>query len=156
MLYFSSFGYHRQDRLLFVQASLKRHSPVILNTMPQPHLLHERMLKARPSAPPALRIAITGFGPFPGVPFNASQRLIADLAEAPPRLPHGAQLYAAALPTDWRLGLEALAALLDSVRPHIALHFGVSARATGFAIETRAFNQTSDRPDCSGALAGER
>ena len=125
----------------------------MLNTAP------ERLLKAMPAGrrpPHALRIAVTGFGPFPGVPFNASERLVRDLAKAPPRLPSGARLYVAALPTDWRLAMEALTELMEETRPHVALHFGVSVWASGFVVETRAFNQTSTRPDCSGRLALER
>jgi pyroglutamyl-peptidase len=36
------------------------------------------------------------------------------------------------------------------------VHFGVSARARGFVIETRAVNQTSHRADCEGAEAAGR
>jgi pyroglutamyl-peptidase len=100
-----------------------------------------------------LRIALTGFGPFPGVPFNASGQLIRNLVETPPRLPHGSRLYSIVLPTDWRAGMDALATFMGAVKPHIALHVGVSSRARGFVIETRAYNQTSTRADCSGQLA---
>jgi pyroglutamyl-peptidase len=125
----------------------------MLNNVHEPPL--KTTLKVRPAAR-MLRIAITGFGPFPGVPFNASERLIADLGQAPRRLPQGAQLYTAALPTDWRLARDALADFMDDVKPHVALHFGVSSRAKGFVIETRAYNQTSGRADCMGRLAQER
>jgi pyroglutamyl-peptidase len=120
---------------------------------------HEPLLKSAPAAgcaPHRLRIAITGFGPFPGVPFNASQELIRDLAEAPPPLPPGTQLHAAALPTDWRLAIERLDRFMAEVKPHVALHFGVSSRARGFVIERRAYNQTSSRADCSGGFAEGR
>jgi pyroglutamyl-peptidase len=123
------------------------------------NILNEQPLKTKPTpcrTRHGLRIAITGFGPFPGVPFNASERLVHDLAEAAPRLPHGAQLYAATLPTDWLLAMDGLAAFMREVKPHIALHFGVSSRAKGFVIETRAYNQTSARPDWSGRLAQAR
>jgi pyroglutamyl-peptidase len=120
---------------------------------------HEPLLKSAPAAgcaPHRLRIAITGFGPFPGVPFNASEELIRGLAEAPPPLAPGAQLHAVALPTDWRLAMERLAGFMAEVKPHVALHFGVSSRARGFAIERRAYNQTSGRADCSGGFAQDR
>jgi pyroglutamyl-peptidase len=120
----------------------------------------ERALRRRPlpgtrsAARP--RLAITGFGPFPGVSFNASERLIAELAAIPPRILPAPLLFAAALPTDWRQALPRLRRFVGEVRPHVLVHFGVSARAHGFVIETRAVNQTSRRADCAGGLAGRR
>lgn len=96
------------------------------------------------------RILVTGFGPFPGMPFNASGALIRALAETPRRGIPGPRLITAVLPTDWRLALAQLRGVIAGARPHAALHFGVSARARGFAIETRAFNQTCARADCAG------
>lgn len=109
-----------------------------------------------PNARGRLRIAVTGFGPFPGVPFNASERLIRDLAEMPARGVPAPHIATAALPTDWRQALGALRAFAAAARPDVLVHFGVSSRAKGFVIETRAFNQTSGRADCLGALAGGR
>jgi len=103
-----------------------------------------------------LRIAVTGFGPFPGVPFNASARLVRDIAETASRGVPAPLVTTAVLPTDWRRGLAELRALARELRPDIFLHFGVSSRARGFVIETRAYNQTSGRADCLGALAGGR
>jgi pyroglutamyl-peptidase len=118
----------------------------------------ERSVKraARPHARVPLRIGLTGFGPFPGVPFNASEHLIGELGEMRPRAIPAPLLFTAALPTDWREALARLRAFAEEVRPDVLLHFGVSARARGFVIETRAFNQASPRPDCTGALAGGR
>ncbi len=103
-----------------------------------------------------LRIAVTGFGPFPGVPFNASERLIQDIAETRPRGIPAPLVTTTALPTDWRRALTELRALTAELRPDIFVHLGVSSRARGFVIETRAYNQTSGRADCLGALAGGR
>lgn len=108
----------------------------------------------RPHEPP--RILLTGFGPFPGMPFNASGALVGAFAETPPRRAPGPSIRAALLPTDWRLALEQLRDLIADARPHAALHFGVSARARGFAIETRAFNQTCPRADCMGCAPPQR
>jgi pyroglutamyl-peptidase len=109
--------------------------------------LETKSLTGRPRE--TLRILVTGFGPFPGMPFNASGTLVRELGERPPGL-RGARLVTAVLPTDWRLALKELRAAIAEARPHAALHFGVSAQAAGFAIETRAFNQTCPRPDCTG------
>ena len=103
-----------------------------------------------------IRLVITGFGPFPGVPFNASQRLVEELADSPMRVAPAPLLTTAVLQTDWTQALAELRHLVRSVRPHLLVHFGVSSRATSFVIETRAFNQTSLRTDCSGAEAPAR
>jgi pyroglutamyl-peptidase len=116
----------------------------------------KRRLKMGRGPAPRLRLAITGFGPFPGVPFNASERLIAELAATPLRMAPAPVLSAASLPTDWHQALPLLRRLIGEMRPHVLVHFGVSARAQGFVIETRAVNQTSRRMDVSGALAGAR
>ena len=103
-----------------------------------------------------LRIGVTGFGPFPGMPFNASARLIAELEDMPWRVVPGPVLVGRLLPTDWRRALEDLRAFTEATRPDVLVHFGVSSRARGFVVETRAFNETAPRPDCVGALAGGR
>jgi pyroglutamyl-peptidase len=99
---------------------------------------------------------VTGFGPFPGVPFNASERLVRELAEARLRITPGPVLLTTVLPTDWRQATAQLSDFVDGARPDMLLHFGVSSRARGFVLETRAFNQTSRRADCSGAYAAQR
>ncbi len=95
-------------------------------------------------------VLITGFGPFPGVPVNASallaERLALTLATRFPRR----QFLWARLDTEWTAGLAALDKLYEQHRPSLALHFGVSARASGFAIETTARNTTADKPDAAG------
>jgi pyroglutamyl-peptidase len=113
-------------------------------------------MKKRPRTSPArLRIAVTGFGPFPGMPFNASARLVRDL-EAMAWRAHKPALFTRLLPTDWREALTELRAFTDATRPDVLVHFGVSAQARGFVVETCAFNETAPRPDCVGALPSER
>jgi pyroglutamyl-peptidase len=96
------------------------------------------------------RILVTGFGPFPGMPFNASGALVRALGETPPRRIPGPRLITSVLPTDWRLALQQMRGIIAGARPHVLVHFGVSARARGFAIETRAVNETCMRADCAG------
>lgn len=94
---------------------------------------------------------LTGFGPFPGAPRNASSLLIDELAHlARGRLP-GYAVHAETLPTEWRAGPARLDALLREFDPAIALHFGVSHRARGFVVETRARNARQDICDACGA-----
>lgn len=83
---------------------------------------------------------LTGFGPFPGAPRNASSLLIEALAKLAARRLPGFAVRAETLPTEWQAGPARLSALLDDLRPAVALHFGVSHRARGFVVETRARN----------------
>lgn len=94
-------------------------------------------------------ILLTGFGPFPGVPENASSLLVPELAEAARRRWAGFHFETAVLPTEWLAGPAAAAEILDGLRPALALHFGVASTARGFAIETRGHNQA--RPVCDAA-----
>lgn len=103
-----------------------------------------------------IRILVTGFGPFPGVPFNASSALVAHLAETGLPRTAGASLHTAILPTDWRQAEAEVEALIRTVRPDVILHFGVARRARGFEVETRAFNERRASPDQSGRLPGGR
>jgi pyroglutamyl-peptidase len=97
-------------------------------------------------------VLITGFGPFPGVPANASMRLLPQLAKAAPKLFPDVRFAVDVLPTEWEAGLRRLQRLLDEVRPDLALHFGVSSRARGFEIELRARNACAATPDAGGGL----
>jgi pyroglutamyl-peptidase len=95
-------------------------------------------------------ILITGFGPFPGAPRNASSLLAEAVAEAARGGLPGFAVHAETLPTEWYAGPSRLAALLDDMQPALALHFGVSRRATGFVVETRARNTTQCLADACG------
>jgi pyroglutamyl-peptidase len=97
-------------------------------------------------------LLITGFGPYPGYPSNASGLLAERLAEAAARRFPAYRIRAATLPTEWAAGPDRLAQLTDEIRPAIALHFGISRRAKGFVIETRARNVAAPTRDASGAL----
>lgn len=114
-----------------------------------------RAFSAAATAAPVARpvILLTGFGPFPGVPQNASAEVVEELAHlCVPRFPD-VSFAAATLPVDWRTSPEALAELLSAHRPAVALHFGVSVRASGFVIEQHAYNETRAGPDAAGRTA---
>ncbi len=92
-------------------------------------------------------ILLTGFGPFPGVTANASTDLVEALAvTAAKRFPRK-RVIAHTLPTEWTRAPQQLETLYATHTPVLALHFGVSQRATGFCIETQACNTQDLRPD---------
>jgi pyroglutamyl-peptidase len=99
-----------------------------------------------------MRVLLTGFAPFPGVPVNATMHLVPELADrAKSRFP-GIKVSAGLLPTEWQAAPRQLEGLLRETRPDLLLHFGVSARARGFEIEQRGQNRCQLHPDAVGAL----
>ena len=100
----------------------------------------------------AMTALLTGFGPFPGVPVNATMHLVQQLAaEARSALP-GLTIAEAVLPTEWDAGPALLTRLVAQHRPEVVISFGVSPHARGFEIETVARNHCAARPDASGRL----
>jgi pyroglutamyl-peptidase len=97
-------------------------------------------------------LVITGFGPFPGYPSNPSGLLAERLADAAARRFPAYRIRAVTLPTEWTAGPGRLGQLIEETRPAIALHFGISRRAKGFVIETRARNLAAPTSDAIGAL----
>ena len=97
------------------------------------------------------RILVTGFGPFPDTPFNASQALVEDLRGDKADSDQKAEIFTAILPTNWRQAPVRTVSLIGDIKPDVVLHLGVSSRANGLEIETRAFNVTCCAPDCTGS-----
>ena len=94
-------------------------------------------------------VLLTGFGPFPGVPRNASAALVRSLALKADRVFGQAAIVSAELPTVWREAPVMLEQLYFAHRPDIALHFGVSHMAHAMTIECYARN-LAGRPDAAG------
>lgn len=99
---------------------------------------------------------ITGFGPFPGVPLNATGVLVPRLARAARRRFPDWRIATAILPTEWQAAPAELARHHARARPIWAVHFGVSREARGFVIETTGRNVCRDALDAAGAHAGAR
>lgn len=99
---------------------------------------------------PRRTILITGFGPFPGHPQNASELLAGLVAEEARRSIAGYDIQTEVLPVEWQAGPARLSQLVRDTRPAVAIHFGVSNRAKGFAIEQRAVNHSSGSTDAAG------
>jgi pyroglutamyl-peptidase len=89
-------------------------------------------------------VLVTAFGPFPGVPVNPSEALVARL-----RAPAGARLVRHRLATTWE-DLPRLEAMLAGVP--VAVHVGVAPRARRLRIETVAVDAPSPVPDAAGRL----
>jgi pyroglutamyl-peptidase len=103
-----------------------------------------------PSSRPVL--LLTGFGPFPRVPVNATSLLVPRIAEAADKTFAGLSVVCDIIPTEWHAGLARVEELYAAHRPIVAIHFGVSGRATGFAVEARARNCCAASPDAAGCL----
>lgn len=101
--------------------------------------------------PQRATILLTGFGPFPGVPVNATMDLVPQIAALSARAFPDVHIASEILPTDWRAAPQRLEALLAAHRPGLALHFGVSSRARGFEVEQRGRNICNGTPDAAGA-----
>lgn len=102
-----------------------------------------------------LRILITGFGPFPGAPFNPTEQLVARLARL--RRPAFADLERSAHVFDVTYDDvdRDLQRLLAGRRPDVLLMFGLAARTPHLRIETRARNAiTTIWPDAGHTRIG--
>lgn len=103
-------------------------------------------------APHSAAVLLTGFGPFPGMPENASAALVRALSARARVAFKNYRFHAAILPTEWHAAPERVSALISKLRPALALHFGVAKDAEGFRIETRGLNQCRMTADAAGRL----
>ena len=108
-----------------------------------------------------LRILITGFGPFPGAPFNPTQPLVARLVRLRRPSLGDVELSGHIFPVTYKAVDRQLPELLALKRPHALLMFGLAARTPFVRIETRARNAvTTLWPDADharirkGSIAG--
>ena len=108
-----------------------------------------------------LRILVTGFGPFPGAPYNPTQPLVARLLRL--RRPgfSDVEFSGHIFPVAYKAVDRELPELLKSHRPQALLMFGLASRTPYVRIETRARNAvTTLWPDADhasvrkGSIAG--
>src|SRR6185437_949942 len=96
-------------------------------------------------------ILVTGFGPFPGAPFNPTAPLVARLA----RLRRPALADVTIVPhvfaTSYTAVDTGLRRLIAKHRPDALLMFGLAPRTRFIRIETRARNALALLPDAGGA-----
>jgi len=101
----------------------------------------------------AMTILITGFGPFPGAPFNPTERLALELAQR--RHPAFVRRVAHVFRVSYDAVDRELPALLERERPDVLVMFGLAGCTRQRRIETRARNAlTRAVPDVGGHLPG--
>jgi pyrrolidone-carboxylate peptidase len=98
-------------------------------------------------------ILITGFGPFPGAPYNPTGPLVIELARR--RHPAFANVRRVAhiFPVSYEAVDRELPTLLKRERPDALIMFGLAVRAKQIRVEMRARNAiTRTVPDVSGSI----
>jgi pyroglutamyl-peptidase len=100
-------------------------------------------------------VLLTGFGPFPLMPRNVTMDLVPAIADRARCAMPDVVFVTEILPTEWAAAPARIEALLRETQPDLSLHFGVSPRARGFEIETRAVNVCGLIADASGALPSD-
>jgi pyroglutamyl-peptidase len=95
-------------------------------------------------------LLVTGFGPYPGAPFNPTAALAQRLARQPRTA--GVTVKAHVFSTSYAAVDRELPKLIARVRPDALLMFGLAPRAKALRVETRARNSVSFMPD-AGAKA---
>lgn len=108
-----------------------------------------------------LRILVTGFGPFPGAPFNPTQPLVDRLLRLRRPAFSDVELSGHIFPVTYGAVDRQLPDLLARLRPQALLMFGLATRTPWIRIETRARNAvTTLWPDAGhtrvrkGSIAG--
>jgi pyroglutamyl-peptidase len=81
------------------------------------------------------KVLATGFGPFPGTPENPTEALMRALGREPPEAFAARAFRAIVLPTEYRRSWAVLKGVYASFAPDVVVHFGLSARANGIAVE---------------------
>ena len=101
-----------------------------------------------------LRIFITGFGPFPGAPFNPTQPLVARLLRLRRPALDDVELSGHIFPVTYQAVDRELPQLVTKYRPQAVLMFGLASRTAHVRIETRARNAVTTRwPDADQTRA---
>jgi len=99
-------------------------------------------------------ILITGFGPFPGAPFNPTMPLVHRLARLRRPGLSDVRLIGHVFETRYGAVDRELPELIARHRPDALLMFGVATRRKRLSIETRARNALALLPDAGSASLG--
>ena len=98
----------------------------------------------------AATILVTGFGPFPGAPFNPTGPLVERLARLRRLALANEKFVLHTFPTSYAAVDRDLPKLIERHKPDALLMFGLAPRARTLRIETRARNTVSLLPDAGG------
>src|SRR6185312_2466071 len=102
----------------------------------------------------SLTILVTGFGSFPGAPFNPTGPLANRLARRRRPALTDVRVLTHIFPTSYTAVDRELPALIARHRPDALLMFGFAPRARGVRVETRAQNALALLPDAAGVSMG--
>jgi pyroglutamyl-peptidase len=97
-------------------------------------------------------ILITGFGPFPGAPYNPTIALVKKLARLRRPALADVRIVYHIFPTSYAAVDRDLPALMADHQPDALLMFGLAARTKYLRIETRARNALALLPDAGGKV----
>jgi pyroglutamyl-peptidase len=97
-------------------------------------------------------ILITGFGPFPGAPYNPTIKLVERLTRLRRPALAEVRIVGHVFATSYGAVDRDLPALIAEHRPDALLMFGLAARTKFIRIETRARNALALLPDASGKV----
>jgi pyroglutamyl-peptidase len=103
-----------------------------------------------------ISILITGFGPFPGAPFNPTTPLVHDLARLRRPGLSDVRLAGHVFATSYAAVDRELPRLLRQHRPDALLMFGLAMRRRQLSIELRARNALALLPDASRSVVARR
>jgi pyroglutamyl-peptidase len=110
----------------------------------------------------SLRVLITGFGPFPGAPYNPTPPLVARLLRLRRPALGDVEMVGHIFHVTYATVDRELPELIARHRPHAILMFGLADRTAHVRIETRARNAVTTRfPDADrnrarkGSIAGD-
>jgi pyroglutamyl-peptidase len=96
-------------------------------------------------------ILVTGFGPFPGAPFNPTAALVKRLARLRRPALADVKIIPHIFPTRYAAVDRDLPRLIARYKPHALLMFGLASRAKTLRVETRARNALTLLADASGS-----
>lgn len=101
-------------------------------------------------------LLITGFGPFPGAPYNPTELLVRQLGRLRRPALHDTSIVTHVFTTSYAAVDRELPALFARYKPDAVLMFGLAARTKHIRIETLARNALALMPDASNASLQRR
>lgn len=90
-----------------------------------------------------MRLLLTAFGPFPGVPKNPSEALARRIAADRRLKAAGVEACVRVFPTEYAAVTAMIPAMIREARPDAVLMFGVASRRKHLSVEKRGANRAS-------------